>query len=321
MCACAYMIDGPLFGCASDCRFWRTLSIFAAEPHESTRLQTPLLPERPLRALPRLSVFLLDFSDVETDPRYVFPNRDRLVGTGATAAAAAGFRRFSRRLSRGSLRSIGSGGSGGDDGIDESSVPLADSASIHSRSSLIGTRTDTHYSAGSSSTDPRYGNGSGGGGSSSFASSGGGSSSSEFDAGVGGDGLGGGDGGVGGGGGVGGVGGGGAFPASDPDVTITDWKDEYLSTLDLSKPLYASNNVSVVCGRLRGDRLVAVKRIAAETLSLELIEERLQEGSLWSSLKHPNINEFVGVFVDPLAISLVSRLAAHGSLFDFLHER
>lgn len=56
------------------------------------------------------------------------------------------------------------------------------------------------------------------------------------------------------------------------------------------------HDTAVYAALYRGVTRVAVKRLKCEQLTIDMIEQRLNEACLLSQLTHPNIVQFMGMF-------------------------
>jgi serine/threonine protein kinase len=85
--------------------------------------------------------------------------------------------------------------------------------------------------------------------------------------------------------------------------------------LELTAPIGKGSFGEVYRGKWRGVE-VAIKRMLID--DMETVTSFMKEASLMSTLRHPNIVQFLGASIKPPHLNLITELCTRGSLHDVL---
>jgi len=97
-----------------------------------------------------------------------------------------------------------------------------------------------------------------------------------------------------------------------------DWLVE-TSVIKIQQKIGSGSFGNVFKGKLRSRTPVAIK-VSKSEIGDEHLEEFVNEAKLCSSLKHPNIVQFLGICIDDGTISLIYELMDNGSLTDVIRQ-
>jgi len=101
--------------------------------------------------------------------------------------------------------------------------------------------------------------------------------------------------------------------------TINEFEKIDISKLKLGKRIGKGSFGEVYVGSYLGTE-VAVKKILANKISPEFLQEFAREAALMRDLRHPNVVQFIGATMDEPDICIITEYMSKGSLYHLLHD-